>query len=156
MVLVDVGQSQCPVSLCGTVNPLPPGVGLLDGVLAAGSLDGLLNGLNWSVSYVDSCFTDNLEPEVFFDLGSPFMNVVEDDCDGSVGSWWTRLRDVVSGDAAGRSVIVFAALRHPSEDSYRVRDDGRVEFQVFHKDVTESPGSRGGRTHGETFRDKRR
>ena len=78
MVLVDVSQSKCPVSLCGTVNPFPAGFGLADGVLAAGSRDGLLNGLNWSVSYVDSSFPRILKPEVFIDLGSPRVNVVED------------------------------------------------------------------------------
>ena len=125
MVLVNVGESQCPVSLRGTINPLPPGFGIADGVLAAGSRDGLLNGLGWSVSKVDSCLPRILEPKVFIDLGSPFKNVVEDDCDGSVGSWWARLRNVMSGDAAGHSVIAFAALRHPPEHSYGVRDDGR-------------------------------
>ena len=119
MVLVDVGHSQCPVSLRGAVNPLPPGFGLLDGVLAAGSRDCLLNSLNWSVSYVDSSVPRVVEPEVSIDLGSPSMDVVEDNCNGSLGSWWTRLRNVVSGDAAGLSVIAFAALGHPSENSYR-------------------------------------
>ena len=80
---------------------------------------------------------------MFIHLGSPFMDVDEDDCNGSVGSWWARLRNVVSGDAAGHSVIAFATLRHLSEDSCRVRDDGRVEVQVFRRDVTEGSGSKG-------------
>ena len=29
--------------------------------------------------------------------------------------------------------FVFTTLRRPSEDSYRVRDDGRVEVQVFRR-----------------------
>ena len=55
VVLVDVGQSQCPISLRGAVNSLSLRFGLL-------------------------------HPYLFFDLGSPSMVVVEDNCNGSVGS----------------------------------------------------------------------
>ena len=127
MVLVDISQSQCPVSRCGTVDPFPAGFGLATGVLAAGSRDGLLNGLNRSVSYVDSSFPRILKPEMFINLGSPRVNVVEDDGDRSVRFHRARLRDVVSGNAVSHCVIALAALRHPSEDSYRTRNDGRVE-----------------------------
>ena len=120
MVLVGVSQSQCPISLRGAVNSLSPGFGLSAGVLAAGSRDGLLNRLDGSVSYVNFCFPCLMEPEVLINLHFPFMDVVEDDCNGSVGSRWACLRNVLSGDAAGHSVIAFIALRHPSEDSYFV------------------------------------
>ena len=94
MVLVNVGQSQCPVSLYGTFNPFPPGFGLADGVLAAGSRDGLLNSLNWSVSYVNSSFPHILEPEVFIDLGSPRVNKVENNGNRSVlSSQVSAMRD---------------------------------------------------------------
>ena len=127
MVLINVGQSQRPVSLRSAVNSLSPGFALADGVLAAGSGDGLLNGLNWSVSYVDSCFPHILEPEAFIDFGSPPVNIVEDDGNRSVRFHLAWLRDVVSGNAAGHLVIAFVALRHPPEGSYGVRDDGSVE-----------------------------
>ena len=113
MVLVDVSQSQCPVSLRGAVNSLSPGFGLSDGVLAAGSRDGLLNRLDWSVSYVDSCFSCLMKPYVLIYLRFSFMDVVEDECNGSVGSRWACLRKRVSGDAAGHSVVACIALRHP-------------------------------------------
>ena len=58
----------------------------------------------------------------------------------------------MSGNAAGHSVIALVALRHPPENSYGVRDGGRVEVQVFRRDITECSGSKGGGTHGETFR----
>ena len=113
MVLVDISQSQCPVSQCGTVNPFPAGFRLGDGVLAAGSRDGLLNGLGWSVSYDDSSFTGILKPKVFIDLGAPRVNEFEDDGNRSVRFHRTRLRDVVSGNAVGHPVTALVALRHP-------------------------------------------
>ena len=79
------------------------------------------------MSYIDSRFSCFVEPEVFIDLGSPIMDAVEADCNGSVGSRWACLRDVVFGNAAGHSVVAFVALRHPPQNPSRIRDENGVE-----------------------------
>ena len=86
VMFVDVGHGQCAIILRSTVNSLSPRFGFSDVVFAAGSPDGLLNRLDWFVLYVDSCFSWLAEPKVFVDLGSPFVHVVEDDGNVSVGS----------------------------------------------------------------------
>ena len=81
----------------------------------------------WIGPYVDSCFTSPVEPEVLVDFRFPFVDVVENDGNGSVGSQRACLQHVMLGNAAGHSVVAFAALCHPSENPYRIRDDGGVE-----------------------------
>ena len=114
--------------------------GLSGGVFAAGSRDGSLDRVDWSMSYVDTRFSCL----VVIDLRFPFVHVVEDDCNGSVGSQRACLRHVMHGNAAGHSVVAFAALCHPSEDSHRIRGDGSVEVEVFRGSVAEGSGSKGG------------
>ena len=65
-----------------------------------------------------------VEQEVLIDLRFPFVNVVEDDCYGSVGSRRACLRNVVFGNAASHSVVAFIALRHPPENPYCISDEG--------------------------------
>ena len=142
MVLVDVSQSQCPVSLRGAVNSLSPGFGLSDGVLAAGSRDGLLNRLDWSVSYVDSCFSCLMKPYVLIYLRFSFMDVVEDECNGSVGSRWRAcVKECLATLLATLSLhaslcVILAVLR----------------FKSFVGGVAEGSGRKGGRSHGEASR----
>ena len=124
---------------------------LADGVLGAGSRDGLLNALHWSVSYVDSSFLRILKPQVFIDLGAPRVNEIEDEGNRSVRFHRARLRDVVLCNMPGHSVVFVVFLRHSPEESHCMCSDGRVEVEVFLWCVTEGSGSKGGGTHGETF-----
>ena len=71
---VDVSHGQYPVSLRGPVNSFSSRFGLSDGMFGAGSREGLLDRLVWSMSYVDSRFSCLVVPEVLIDLRFPFVH----------------------------------------------------------------------------------
>ena len=103
------------------------------------------------MSHVDLCLAWRLEPEVFVDLGSPPVNVVEDDGNRSICFHRSRLRHVVFCDMAGHSVVFVVTLRHSPEESHRMRSDGRVEVEVLLWCVAEGTGSKGRGAHGKAF-----
>ena len=145
-MFADVGHGRVPVSHRGAVDSFPLVLGLLFYVFAVRSPDCLLNSLDWSVSYVDPCLAWRVEPEVFVDLGSPPVTVVEDDGNRSVCFHRARLRHEVFCFLAGHSVVLVVTLRHSVEESYRMCSNGRIEVQV-----AESTGSEGKGAHGRAF-----
>ena len=63
---------------------------------------------------------------MFLDLGSPPVNIVEDDGNWSVRIHRAWLRDVVLCNMTGHSVICVVTLRHSPEELRRMCSDGRV------------------------------
>ena len=143
-VLADVGHGRVPVSHRGSSI-------LLYTMFAVRSPDCLLNSLDWSMSYVDPCLAWRVEPEMFVDLGSPPVNVVEDAGNRSVCFHRARLRHVVFCNMAGHSVVFIVSLRQSPEESHRMCSDGRIEVQVFLWCVAEGTGSEGKGAHGKAF-----
>ena len=108
------------------------------------------NSLHWSVSYVDLCLAWRLEPEVFVDLGSPSVNVIEDDGNRSVCFHRAWLRRVVFCNLAGHSVVFVITLRQSPEDSRRMCNDCRIDVEVLLWCVAEGTG-KGRGAHGKAF-----